>query len=77
MKDIKVVCRCGKEMVKSEDGREGATKHNSPDFPSNQMDFICPCGKKVTVVWLETDQNSRRAQKQVSGMSHRENENLD
>lgn len=55
MKDIKVICECGKEMVKSEDGREGATKHNSPDFPSNQMDFVCPCGKKVTVAWLETD----------------------
>ena len=55
MKDIYVICNCGQEMSKIEDGREGATQHNSPNYPTNQMEFVCLCGKGVNLTWNESE----------------------
>ena len=55
MKDIKVICDCGLEMAKIEDGRERHTKAFQPEYPDNQMEFACPCGKAIDLVWKESE----------------------
>ena len=53
MKDITVICDCGKTMHKIEDGREQHTKRRFSAYPENSMEFACSCGKAVDVTWSE------------------------
>jgi len=66
LKDINVICNCGQEMIKIEDVREGATQHNCPNYPTNQMEFVCECGKDVDLIWNESEMEVVKQYKGVS-----------
>jgi len=54
MKDILVICDCGKPMMKIEDGREEHTLRHNPKYPCACMEFVCSCGQAVDISWKES-----------------------
>jgi len=55
VKTIKVICDCGQEMFKIEDGRQLHTIFFQPGYPYEVMEFACECGKTVDITWREIE----------------------